>query len=155
MKSGLRAEKSQQVRYCQKGVSYVRGISCTRPHLFRGRDFQTQKAPGVIRVVTLGASSTFGYYDRDEETYPFLLETLLNAESPESLRFEVINLGIPHLKMASIYQLFMAEALPLQPDIVTFYEGNNDAGSISSPPYFGPKSSGDRLRSAVDWARTV
>jgi len=93
---------------------------------FRGRDFDVVKGAGVIRIVTLGASSTFGYGDRDDETYPVILERFLNEESGNR-PYEVINLGIPHLSIEQNLALFMNEALPLTPDIVTFYEGANDA----------------------------
>jgi lysophospholipase L1-like esterase len=93
---------------------------------FRGRDFSEQKAPHTIRVVTLGASSTLGYFARDDETYPVYLEKLLNESLPGD-SIEVINLGIPHLTVANIHALLMNEALPLDPDVITFYEGNNDA----------------------------
>ena len=110
---------------------------------FRGKNFEQKKQPGVIRIVTLGASSTFGFHDRDNETYPFYLEKRLNAllptvnaqrntQSLDPIRaFEVINLGIPHLTTDKIYSLFVAEALDLNPDIVTFYEGINDAWRIA------------------------
>jgi hypothetical protein len=41
----------------------------------------------------------------------------------------VINLGIPHLRSENVLALFLAEALPLNPDVVTFYDGINDAGT--------------------------
>ncbi len=97
---------------------------------FRGRDFSDQKKAGVIRILCLGASSTFGYFDRDDETYPVYLEQILNERYSGKMKFEVINFGIPHLTAAQIYNLFVTEGLPLEPDIVTFYEGNND----SDPP---------------------
>lgn len=95
---------------------------------FRGGEIGEAKKPGVTRIITLGASSTFGYYDRDDETYPYYLEQKLNNEDSYSkAKFEVINLGIPHLRSEEILALFYAEAIPLQPDVVTFYEGSNDA----------------------------
>lgn len=109
---------------------------------FRGRDFEKMKKPGVIRVVTLGASSTFGFRTRDDQTYPYYLEEDLNRSLPLTnsanlvtpsgkriSRYEVINLGIPHLESDQILSLFLAEAVPLDPDIVTFYEGYNDAAN--------------------------
>ncbi|UCG50544.1 MAG: hypothetical protein JSW58_10070 [Candidatus Latescibacterota bacterium] len=93
---------------------------------FRGRDFDQRKDPHVIRVVTLGASSTFGFSVHDDDTYPSYLEVLLNREYPGSERFEVINFGIPHLTSGQIFALFEVEALLLEPDVVTFYEGIND-----------------------------
>lgn len=94
---------------------------------FRGEEINEAKQPGVIRIVTLGASSTFGYFDRDNETYPYYLEQKLNEDSRSKARFEVINLGIPHLQSEQILALFLAEAIPLHPDVVTFYEAVNDA----------------------------
>jgi len=111
---------------------------------FRGKDYHTAKQPGVIRVVTLGASSTFGFKEHDDKTYPSYMEQFLNtavsslnqeSEQKPELRIngvEVINLGIPHLRSEQIYSLFLNEAVPLRPDFVTFYEGINDAAW--SPP---------------------
>jgi len=99
---------------------------------FRGKEFTATKDANTVRIVTLGASSTFGYYNRDDETYPYYTEKLLNRDRPNSKTYEVINLGIPHLNSSQILSLFLAEALPLNPDVVTFYEGNNDAWFIRS-----------------------
>jgi lysophospholipase L1-like esterase len=105
---------------------------------FRGKDFAKAKAPGVIRIVTLGASSTFGFRSHDDQTYPHHMEQILNAalqglttvqkdaQRREISAFEVINLGIPHLTSDEIQSLFLNEGLDLQPDFVTFYEGIND-----------------------------
>jgi lysophospholipase L1-like esterase len=100
---------------------------------FRGREFTAEKPPGVTRIVTLGSSSTFGYRSKDDETYPFHLEEILNRQYPNK-RFEVINLGIPHLKSAQILALFYAEGLQLNPDFVTIYEGINDSGTLAPVP---------------------
>jgi len=35
-------------------------------HGFRGKDFSISKPDDVIRVLTLGASSTFGFYNKDD-----------------------------------------------------------------------------------------
>ena len=91
---------------------------------FRGKEFSDQKRPGVVRVITLGESSTFGFYARDDETYPHYLEQLLNAQCGRA--FEVINFGIPHLRSNHVLSLFLSEALALQPDVVTYYQGIND-----------------------------
>lgn len=102
---------------------------------FRGEEISENKLPGELRIAALGASSTFGYGNRDDETYPYLLEKMLNdrldeIDCADIFSVKVINLGIPHLKSEQIYSLFVAEALPLQPDIVLFYEGVNDAARL-------------------------
>ena len=99
---------------------------------FRGPDYTDAKPEGTARVVTLGASSTFGYYDRDTETYPYYMNELLNEKVVSQGcgaidTFEVINLGIPHLKSGQILSILREEGIPLSPDVVTFYEGINNA----------------------------
>ena len=111
-------------------------------HGFRGREFSIEKTPGVIRVVTLGASSTFGYHDRDNETYPYYMQEMLNRRlqdktCPNIDSFEVINLGIPHLETPNILSLFREEGRAFHPDVVTFYEGwNNAAASVGILHYW-------------------
>jgi lysophospholipase L1-like esterase len=94
---------------------------------FRGPDYEIAKPLGTMRIVTLGASSTFGYHDRDGETYPHYLQEILAETCGRQGPIEVINLGVPHLRSDEILRLFRAEALPLRPEIVTFYEGINDS----------------------------
>ena len=112
---------------------------------FRGADFATEKAPGTFRILTLGASSTFGYHDRDDETYPYYLEKFLNERS-HGRHFEVINFGIPHATSQNILALFLAEGVPLHPDLVTFYEGANDAGVVDVGVPTLPRRVWDGLR---------
>lgn len=46
----------------------------------RGRDVDPQKLPGELRILVLGDSATFGFYVKDEETFPAQLETILKAK---------------------------------------------------------------------------
>src|SRR6185369_4532559 len=120
---------------------------------FRGPEIVEAKPSGTIRVVTLGASSTFGYHDPDDGTYPATLERVLNQRCSAGTRYEVVNLGIPHLTSSEIASLFVAEGLPLTPDVVTFYEGIND----SSEGVEGDQSAATKQRSVTSeikhWAR--
>lgn len=101
-------------------------------HGFRGADFEVEKAPGTIRVLTLGASSTFGYHDADDETYPYYLQQLLNAGARPGVHYEVINFAIPHATTDNILAMMFNEGFALDPDVVTFYEGANDAATIEA-----------------------
>ncbi len=106
-------------------------------HGFRGEEFTVEKPADVIRVLTLGASSTFGLWNRDDETYPHQLELLLNERCPGPKRFEVINFAIPHAISDQILAMFMAEGLALDPDAITFYEGRNDSFQIHPADFRG------------------
>ncbi|MEC9375101.1 MAG: SGNH/GDSL hydrolase family protein [Pseudomonadota bacterium] len=126
--SGYSKYLAGQVRYDVDPVTKERFQVIINNFGFRGRNFEIAKKPNVIRIVTLGASSTFGYYSREDFTYPMQLEGILNNSAAQE--FEVINLGIPHLTAEQIAALFEAEAIPLNPDVVTFYEGNNDSARL-------------------------
>jgi hypothetical protein len=102
---------------------------------FRGKDYPLQKPPATLRVVALGASSTFGFGNREDETYPFALEHLLDerlegAPCGEFERAEVVNLGIPHLDSLEIAELFAAEGQAYEPDAVTIYSGYNNTRGL-------------------------
>jgi hypothetical protein len=57
------------------------------------------------------------------------MEDRLNALCSAKYKYEVINMGVPHLTSAMIRDLFVTEGLSLAPDVVTFYEGINDAST--------------------------
>ena len=95
-------------------------------HGLRGAEFDDRKRPGVRRVLTLGASSTFGFENRDDETYPYYLQKVLDRIDGPG-HFEVINFAVPHADTDAIVNMFLAEGVPLQPDVVTVYEGVNDS----------------------------
>ena len=90
---------------------------------FRGPDFAPVKTPGVFRVICLGESSTFGYRNRDDETYPVYLQKLLDRDG---LHAEVINAGFPYYTTGSILSLLKNEILTYKPDLITLYAGYND-----------------------------
>lgn len=108
-------------------------------HGFRGPDFSETKPDGVVRVLTLGASSTFGFYSRDDETYPALLEQRLNAACAGPERYEVINFAIPHATAENIKWMLIYEGLALEPDVLTFYEGRNDSARLHPMDFREPE----------------
>lgn len=98
---------------------------------FRGRDFLLAKSE-QRRVVAMGGSSTFGYYSRDEYTYPSMMQSYLNEPGETTERYEVINTGIPHMKTRHIVKMLVAEVLSFKPDVITLYTGCNDTWNLYS-----------------------
>jgi lysophospholipase L1-like esterase len=90
---------------------------------FKGKEFTPQKQPGVLRIVCMGGSTTYGQYVSDKEAYGAQLEEMLNAAGIKS---EVINAGIPGYVSTETLVNLQLRVLPLEPDIVIFYEGRND-----------------------------
>jgi hypothetical protein len=110
---------------------------------FRGDEFTDDKTENVIRVLTLGASSTFGFFNREDETYPYQLEQMLNERCGGTKQFEVINFAIPRSKVDEIRAMFFAEGLALSPDVITFYEGRNDSDQIHPTAFDGGRQRDD------------
>ena len=97
---------------------------------FRGQAFGP-KRPGVIRIVCIGDSSTFGWGVDDEYTYPSLLEARMSrAGGPD---VEVFNLGIPGFTSRHGLGVLRHYALELEPDIFVFSFGANDARRVLRP----------------------
>lgn len=96
---------------------------------FRGQDFSIIKGDRR-RVVTMGGSSTFGYYSRDLFTYPAILQSILNQSAKTAERYEVINVGIPHMQSLNIVKMLEAEVLSFDPDLITLYTGCNDTWTL-------------------------
>jgi lysophospholipase L1-like esterase len=100
----------------------------------RGSDFSPSKSEGTLRVVCLGGSSTFGFYSRDDRTYPAALEQLLRTRRP-GLPIEVINAGIPHADSANMLAMLRGELLRYAPDVITVYEAYNDSIELMDANY--------------------
>jgi hypothetical protein len=130
-------EKRKYFKFFSNETKYIKDIDSGKifpvtinSHGFRGKDFTISKPYDVIRVLTLGASSTFGFFNKDAETYPYLLEQRLNQLCHGPKRFEVINFAIPDADAYEIRAMFVAEGLDLDPDVITFYEGRNDSARL-------------------------
>lgn len=92
---------------------------------FRGPEFNFTKAPGTIRIVTLGGSTTMTIATDNEHTYPRLLEAKLRANYPDKT-IEVINAGVGGYTSLSSLLTLAARVLPLQPDVIVVYHAVND-----------------------------
>jgi lysophospholipase L1-like esterase len=87
---------------------------------FRGAELG-RKRDGVTRGLLLGGSSTYGTGVSNGETWPDFLAAELGAE------FEIVNLGVPGYSTAENLIEAALWASDLQPDVMVFYEGWNDA----------------------------
>lgn len=94
---------------------------------WRGRDLATDKAPGIVRIAFVGASTTVGSH-LQAFSYPELLERWLNLwadrEAP-AVRFEVINAGREGISSTDIAAVVRQELPAVAPDIIVYYEGAN------------------------------
>ena len=95
-------------------------------HGFRGPDFEIEKKDDIFRTVCMGGSSTFGFHNNDDDTYPFELEQLFKQQKLVNKKVEVVNAGFPYYNTGSIKSLLQNEILKLDPDLITIYSAYND-----------------------------
>lgn len=93
----------------------------------RGPDVSRPKPPYVIRVVTVGASETFGLYESPGQEYPRQLEDTLNARLADHRigcdrwHAQVLNAAMPGMSLPTIDQDIRLRVRPLNPDFVALY----------------------------------
>jgi lysophospholipase L1-like esterase len=91
---------------------------------YSDRDIAIEKPANIQRVVIVGDSQTQGL-STNQESYPQVLESLLNSDSPQ--RYEVINAGSFKYSPYQYYVGALHYVVPLKPDhlIVAIYLGND------------------------------
>jgi len=92
---------------------------------FRGEEITRAKPAHTIRIACVGASTTYctGVSGNDA-AWPKQLQDKLCKKYP-SVSWEVINAGVPGHRMADGLKNLRHRVLPLQPDLVIYYEANN------------------------------
>ncbi len=107
----------------------VIGFSCTvNQDGFRGpRRSREKTSESTHRIGVLGTGVTYGLGVDDGETYPVLLEQLLNKTPPIEREFEVLNFGIPCLTTDYAEPAFLHLQDTWQVDTWVVALGVNDA----------------------------
>jgi lysophospholipase L1-like esterase len=86
-------------------------------HGFRGPEIPERPAPGVTRVMVLGASEAFGLYESKDMEFPAVLQRILETEGA----FEVVNAAIPGMTLRTMKPYWEAWAARFAPSIVLIY----------------------------------
>jgi hypothetical protein len=119
----------------------------------RGPEVSAGKNPHVLRVVTAGASETFGLYESPGLEYPRQLEDSLNAHLVSDgiagceVRAQVLNSAMPGMSLPTIEQDVRLRVAPLKPDFVILYATPSAYLDDALPVAAHPDSSNSALRS--------
>lgn len=81
--------------------------------------------PGVLRILCIGDSITFGFNVDQPDSYPRQLEGLLAVRHP-GRRFEIVNAGVPGWSWLQGLRFLELRGRALHPDIVIIGHGTND-----------------------------
>lgn len=98
---------------------------------YRGEEFSEIKKDGVIRILVIGDSMTFGWGVSDNETYPYLLGEKLKSNGFSNV--EVINGGyVSGLSVDGYYVYLKNRGLKLKPDVIILgFTVFNDISDLS------------------------
>jgi lysophospholipase L1-like esterase len=90
------------------------------------------KTPGVLRVLALGDSFTFGVGAREKDTFPVRLQEILRSRG---VRAEVLNAGAPGYGVPDEVAWFERWGRPLAPDVilVAVFVGNDLQDAAPGP----------------------
>lgn len=91
----------------------------------RGPEWSPKAAPGALRVMAVGGSTTWGINNPDGATWPALLQADLARQLKRPV--EVLNAGVPKQTMAGIMRELPDLIERFHPDAVLYYEAFNDA----------------------------
>jgi hypothetical protein len=109
-----------------RSASYPSGLR-TNAFGWRGADIAVTKPPQTVRIAFVGASTTVGFH-AEPYSYPEVaglwLQRWADVRHP-GLRVETINAGREAVNSRSIQAIVRQELVPVEPDLVVYYEGAN------------------------------
>lgn len=109
-------------------LTFMRSQVVTNSHGMRDLPRSLKKPEGVYRIAVLGDSFTFGWGVEREEAYPAVLEKELNNNSGDSMRYEVLNFGVPGYSTFQEVEQFLEKGSQFSPDAVLVFVIDNDFG---------------------------
>jgi lysophospholipase L1-like esterase len=118
--------------YVGFGLRPVPGSPDNNAHGLRGPEVPLAKPRGVVRILCLGGSTTYGSGVSADEAYPARLQALLADAAPAGTRYEVLNCGVPGYASAESLIALELRLLEFQPDGLVVYHGINDARLIQT-----------------------
>jgi len=104
-------------------VEHLKQRITTNSAGFRDREFMSPKPYGVYRIIVVGDSVTFGWYQAMDRTYPKLVEASFRQTGG---RIEVFNMGVGGYNAIQEVEVVKTKALDYEPDLLVVGYVHND-----------------------------
>jgi lysophospholipase L1-like esterase len=121
----------RRVSDARRIVLVPRPSNGVNPEGYRGPAVSDVRDPSVLRILSLGDSTTYGVGVESDQTYSAFLEGMLNDQS---CRAEVINAGVPSYTSEQGVAALRLRWQFYRPDLITTYFGNNDSSRVLTRP---------------------
>lgn len=113
---GYRPAKNKKIVYELYPNYALRSLNAKiSPQGLNDRVFSAKKPRGIFRIAVLGDSGSFGWKVGRENSFPKVLEALLNEKR---LSYEVLNFSVPGYNTAQELELLKEKVLAFDPDMV-------------------------------------
>ena len=122
---------------------------------FRDKEFSLKKGSGLVRIIMLGDSITYGAFVKRNECFSDRLEKMLKAKTRQlssPMRYEVMNFGVGGYNIVSEIEVLKVYGLKYKPDLVILnYFWNDD--ELYSHDYWNFLKRDDIAPTEKNWAR--
>ncbi|MGD9817656.1 MAG: SGNH/GDSL hydrolase family protein [Desulfomonilaceae bacterium] len=140
-----------------KGV--LEGVQVTiNSNGYRDREFMRPMSQKEDLIAILGDSITFGQGVPQDETFPAILEKLLNESESGGKNFRVWNLGVPGYNTMQEYEVFKSLVLPAKPTWVFLAYVINDVEPVNEGALrliSGEKTERNKSWFSDQWDRSI
>jgi lysophospholipase L1-like esterase len=92
---------------------------------FRDYEYSLEKSANTYRIIALGDSHTFGLGVNLTDSYPKILERLLN-ERNDNRKYEVLNFGNPGANLVEKIEFLKEKGISFNPDLVILQWSSDD-----------------------------
>ena len=110
--------------------------------VYQKSHLEKEKPNHIYRIVTLGGSTTAGKHE-NLETYPRLLERMLNSQSEGKRYYQILNFGVWGYDSCDLKKIYNREVVQFDPDMIIIMSGWNDI----------LKQGGKKIRSIDDYCK--
>lgn len=100
------------------------------------RYFPIKKPVDTFRIAVVGDSISFGWKVGGKNSFPKILEKMLNEDNRSNNTFEVINFSVPGYNTSQEYELIKEKVINFSPDLIMLIYCYNDTHICN---YFKPQ----------------
>lgn len=115
------------------------GVVQHNEHGYSGDLISLKKTQNCLRILFLGGSTTYGMGVKyPNETYPAIVQKLLQQNLGDSIKIECINAGVEGCVSSDELNYYLHKFRHYKPDLVVINSGGNDATNNESSNDFSP-----------------
>jgi len=127
-------DMTKDLSFMGKKYNYSVTYKINKDSLNQLKDYPVEKGKGVFRIITLGASFTFGANVNTKDNYPMQLQNMFDAKCNDGKKYEVINLGMGGYDIEYSVERLKVKGMKYDPDLVLWLITDDNFRVIKNIP---------------------